>query len=271
LNIDFLGTSEELLSALTRTFQTIGSDKFNEALMAVLNQLLPIDHCVVFTFSENGEAQHLFTQGKMNDNEAERLASDYVEKFHREDPNVQNLAEIGQAVFVKSADDWKNKYDPTYRRHFFSDTKLVDKAASIEEIDNDYVYCNFYRMSASGTYSDEDRELIARLIPAATALIAAHYRMCKLIDPVTEKGGGTHVPSLVHNIITKAQKPFDQLTQRERQVCERIVLGYTSEGIGLDLRIKPSSVATYRKRAYDKLKITSQNELFSLCLRATAR
>jgi DNA-binding CsgD family transcriptional regulator len=61
------------------------------------------------------------------------------------------------------------------------------------------------------------------------------------------------------------------LTPREREVCERILLGYTSIGIGLDLNIALSSVLTYRKRAYEKLGIAAQNELFALCLEAAQR
>ena len=38
----------------------------------------------------------------------------------------------------------------------------------------------------------------------------------------------------------------------------------TVEGTALDLGIAPTSVATYRKRAYQKLGITSQNEIFAL-------
>jgi len=51
--------------------------------------------------------------------------------------------------------------------------------------------------------------------------------------------------------------------------CERILLGYTSVGIGLDLKIAQSSVVTYRRRAYEKLDISTQNELFTLCLTAS--
>ena len=39
------------------------------------------------------------------------------------------------------------------------------------------------------------------------------------------------------------------LTQRERQVCARVLLGMSSESIGLDLEIKTQSVLTYQKRA----------------------
>lgn len=55
-----------------------------------------------------------------------------------------------------------------------------------------------------------------------------------------------------------------RLTVRELDVCARSLLGMTAEGTALELGIKQSSVVTYRKRAYARLGISSQSELFRL-------
>ena len=57
------------------------------------------------------------------------------------------------------------------------------------------------------------------------------------------------------------------LSEREAAVCARIVAGYSAEGIGLDLGVSTHSVVTYRRRAFEKLGIATQKELFSLVLR----
>lgn len=54
------------------------------------------------------------------------------------------------------------------------------------------------------------------------------------------------------------------LTQRELDVCARTLIGLTAEGIALDLNIKKTSVLTYRKRAYARLGVSSQTQLFRL-------
>ena len=72
------------------------------------------------------------------------------------------------------------------------------------------------------------------------------------------------------HLISKKITPFARLTVREAELCERILTGYTSTGISLDLGMATSSVNTYW-RAYDKLRIAMQNELFSLCLAALGR
>jgi DNA-binding CsgD family transcriptional regulator len=51
------------------------------------------------------------------------------------------------------------------------------------------------------------------------------------------------------------------LSGRELDVCMLIAVGLSSEGIGLELGISLNTVLTYRKRAYARLGISSQNEL----------
>jgi DNA-binding CsgD family transcriptional regulator len=56
------------------------------------------------------------------------------------------------------------------------------------------------------------------------------------------------------------------LSEREAAVCVGIVTGHSNEAIALHLELSINSVRTYRRRAYAKLQITSQNELFALIL-----
>jgi len=56
------------------------------------------------------------------------------------------------------------------------------------------------------------------------------------------------------------------MTPRELDVCARTLIGMTAEGIALDLNVKKSSVSTYRKRAYARLGISSQSQLYRLLM-----
>ena len=60
---------------------------------------------------------------------------------------------------------------------------------------------------------------------------------------------------------------LSRLTGREKEVCVGILSGSSSEAISIDLGISLQSTFTYRKRAYEKLGICSQNELFGIVLR----
>lgn len=58
----------------------------------------------------------------------------------------------------------------------------------------------------------------------------------------------------------------NDLSAREVEVCTLIMLGHSSESISLKLDLSLNTIFTYRKRAYAKLNINSQNELFRICL-----
>jgi DNA-binding CsgD family transcriptional regulator len=240
---------------LATVIRALGSASFQTALDQFLNRIVPIDHCVVFTYADGEKPGHLFTDGRMDPVDAQALAKAYVERFHAQDPNAATIlaGDEGHPVRFDAA-----RADADYRRTFFDRTGLVDKASTVGRIEADRVYCNFYRMAETGPYSALDWERLEQVLPVATALISTHYRMVR-----HQRAG-----SLVHSLIGQARPPFDHLAPRERDVCQRILLGYTTLGIGLDLDIAPSSVITYRKRAYAKLGIASQNELFRLCLEA---
>jgi DNA-binding NarL/FixJ family response regulator len=59
-----------------------------------------------------------------------------------------------------------------------------------------------------------------------------------------------------------------RLTVREAMVLSRILKGLQTEGIALDLNVKPASVVTFKQRAFGKLGITTQAELFARCITA---
>jgi DNA-binding CsgD family transcriptional regulator len=259
------------LEGVTRLVSSAGDKLFEERLLGVLNLVLPVDHCVVFTYSPEGKAGHLFTHGQMPTEEADALASDYVERYHRQDPNYAQIMQEHKLADGDSMAPLKlsGRYDASYRNHFFDRHNLIDKASTVGRVEYGSVYCNFYRMGSSGPFSDGDWAKLELILPLLTSLIAVHYRLI-LGHAASSNGEMAGTPrSVVHTVISKKIAPFDRLTERERDVCERILLGYTSIGIGLDLNIAPSSVVTYRRRSYEKLGIATQNELFALCLGAS--
>ncbi len=268
------GTSSDWLPALTELTLALGDASFDERLMAFLNQVVPVDHCAVFTFDPKGRADHLFTHSKMPKEKAETLAADYVGGLFTDDPNFPTLDTLRKSgtkqkriIPLSKAVD----FDPNYRNHFFDQVDLIDKASTIVKVDKGIVYCNFYRLKESGHFSTQDWRRLNDLLPLVASLITAHYRLSHTTATASAALHRQTSQSMVHSVISRAVPPFDRLTGREREVAERILLGYTSEAIGLDLGIAASSVATYRKRAYEKLGITSQNDLFSLCLAAVDR
>lgn len=253
----------------------LGENEFETRLMALLNRILPVDHCAVFTFDPEGQAGHLFTSTRMPEADALKLAQDYVSGYYAEDPNFEAVEKVrkddGTPFIGLNPLDFQGHYNRDYRKRFFDRVDLIDKAAAVTRLKEGVVYCNFYRMGGSGMFSDEDRARFNSTLPLITSLIGSHYRLRRAVNKDVSDPKAGSAQSLVHSVIGRAVPPFDRLTAREREVCARILLGYTSAAIALDLDIAPTSVVTYRKRAYGKLGISTQNELFTACLGAVER
>ncbi len=66
---------------------------------------------------------------------------------------------------------------------------------------------------------------------------------------------------------TLQQFGLGELSAREREVVQLVLKGHSSESIGVNLGISITTVKTHRKRAYGKLNISSQSELFSLFMK----
>lgn len=58
------------------------------------------------------------------------------------------------------------------------------------------------------------------------------------------------------------------LTEREQQVVQCILNGHSSKSLAVKLNISLSTVKIHRKHIYQKFDITSQSELFSLCIQS---
>jgi DNA-binding CsgD family transcriptional regulator len=113
---------------------------------------------------------------------------------------------------------------------------------------------NFYRTVAQGTYSRAEAARLSELAPALAAIVARHFQ-----DDISDKATKLEM-------LFATGDCFRTLTSREKDVCLRILLGYGSEAISAELGISLHSTLTYRKRAYQRLGISSQNELFGLAL-----
>jgi DNA-binding CsgD family transcriptional regulator len=154
-------------------------------------------------------------------------------------------------------------YDDSYRKVFFEDVHIVDKFASALWLDGTCFYTNFYRISSQGAFGPSDVDRLRRVVPAVSASIARHFAD-------SGEASSDDVHRTLRDLFSTGDS-FRYLTAREAEIAQHILLGYSSEAISANLDISIHSTLTYRKRAYAKLGISSQNELFGLVLKDLIR
>jgi DNA-binding CsgD family transcriptional regulator len=237
----------------------VGRPAFPDALMAHLRRVAAVDHCMVFAFANDRDAQCLLTAGDIAI--GDDLGSAYAGHFHASDPNKEVIFErtcdAGAVLMPFVA---RRMYRRDYRKLFFDDSGIVDKFATALWHEGVCIYANFYRLEASGRYTERQAAALNRAGPRIVAAITRH---CQLALESQSRARPDRAGLLADAFATP---PLDALTSRERDVCMSILQGLSSEAIAGQFGISLNSVLTYRRRAYQRLGITSQNELFSLVM-----
>jgi DNA-binding NarL/FixJ family response regulator len=120
---------------------------------------------------------------------------------------------------------------------------------------------NFYRHVEGIPFSDTDRDRLRAAAQLILACVARHVAIGEQLEP-RRVGATAGAPPAGASCLAG-------LPRREREVCERLLRGWTHDGIGADLGIGATTVKTYRDRAFERLGIHQRNELFALVLRGS--
>jgi len=255
------GHADRLLNAIQRAgamLDCVGTEEFGQHLFESLAEVVSLDHVAIFTFSESNGVLPIVMGGLLPTDVARSLSLAYVDRYHPLDPNrpLIDRADSGRQITLR--------FDPgriesrRYWDFFFSSPRLIDKVSIIRRKDGACHYCNFYRKGSSGHFEEDERSGLEALAPLVIGSVHHHF------DALTRHPG---------NSVDMSRRTTDGgwsdkagLSEREKAVCERIVMGFSTEAIALDLGLKPTTVKTFRKRAYAKLGVSSMNELHRLYL-----
>lgn len=236
---------------VTPAVLAIGRPDFPNILIDTLRRQAGVGHCMVFALTRAGTARCLLDAGNIPI--GSDLGTAYAGQFHESDPNRDALFEGEGSAPIVLPSFAPRMYGARYRKIFFNDSNIVDKCATAIWVDDTCFYVNFYRITAQGRFSDAQRARLQAIAPAIGASVARHFQEA-----------ATPEQNLAALFATRA--PLAALTPREQEVCRHILLGFSSEAISQTLGISLHSTLTYRKRAYERLGISAQNELFRIVL-----
>ncbi len=114
---------------------------------------------------------------------------------------------------------------------------------------------NLYRHEHQGRFSPRERERFESLAPIIFRGVQRHLAW-RAESQTPSPRGPLEVRAALLNACAR-------LTPRELDVCERLLRGWSHDGIAADLQLRVSSVRTYRARAYTRLGVHFRSELFA--------
>lgn len=245
--------------AVAELVLALGSAGFADKLLRQLNQITELNHLSLVHLESQERITYVLSASDDQMQITRTLQQLYLSIYYRLDPNKEFLQQFSDqdSVLVRRLRPQEIN-DLDYRQLWYEKMGIVDRLSILFQGDKGLYCLNLFRGRES--FSDADIEQLTELAPLLAALALKHARLCGRLSSFMTRD------EQIQTLIERLEYIESGLTPREKEVCARMLLGMSSEGIALDLAIKPHSVQTYRKRAYARLNISSQNELFSLCL-----
>lgn len=237
----------------------LNSPVFSEKLLWWLNRGCEVNHLSLVHLQEQDRVTYILSASDETLNITPEMQQLYLTIYYRLDPNKEFLQRFtGEEAFIISRLRQEEITHPGYRRLWYEKMGHVDRLSVVVKADRGLYCLNLFRNKSP--FPDPAIDWIHQVAPLLSSLMVKHSRLSGSLSGFMTR------EAQIEMLIQRLNRVEPSLSQREKEVCARVLLGMSSDGIALDLGIKRQSVLTYRKRAYGRLHISSQNELFALCL-----
>lgn len=248
-----------LLAAVTDAVMAIGEQDFEDRLLRAIRPVTSVHHCSVFLI-EGGRGVTCLGAASSDGTSASRKAAErYISSYWQEDPGLRRLGGVSFASHAGlrriSPGDIRN---PAYRRECYDTLGIVERATLYRDFADCRLVLSLHRTSGDGQFRPDEFRALASVADPITAAVARHHRL-RIAATERKTADPTRLPTLLAALVP-------ELSERELEVCSLTVLGHGTEAIARRLGLRPSSITTYRKRAYCKAGVNSAAELAALCL-----
>ena len=176
----------------------------------------------------------------------------YQDGLYRRDRSFDRVDAAGApghvAVLHMRGEDAPNSdhREQIYRRH-----RVLERlSAAARDDDGSLLAVNLYHHEHQGPFSGVERERFEAIAPLLMASVKRHLALA-------ERGSAPASPR------DSLQSACPALTARELDVCERLLRGWSHDGIAADLGLSVATVKTYRARAFERLGLHFRSELFA--------
>lgn len=254
-------------TAVAALVDAIGSqdpESLAACILAAVRPILDAQQCTVFAHEAQRNPRLLSAGAEGGPWVAFRSGAQHAREFASQDALRQVIDRKPAAgpvgVMLIARQRAQDMPIGSYRRDCMEAIGLVDRLSLLVRTgESCWITAHLYRDEAHGPF---DARQIEGLLGVATLLarcIARHY--------ASDADGVASFRGSVSEGVTELGA---RLTAREREVLTRILDGVTVNRIAEDLKLRPTTVATYRMRAYEKLGVASRQELFATVLRQRA-
>jgi len=241
---------------IARLIGLVGTESFEQSLFETSHAATRCSHLTAFVSGPDAAPRSLVAVNAGPLPLARSLAARYMRQYWALDPanlfaESGGVPEGGAALRIRSRDIGSAQY----RSDCYTGVELEDRFSLIQPLGDKLYRINFYCRNGRRGFDDDAIRNITASADLLIALLARHESAC-----------GTPAAAGGEGFAEQLRLLYPAMPLREIQICVGIVRGLTSEGIAIENGIALNTVLTYRKRAYARLGISSQNELLRCVL-----
>lgn len=237
----------------------LGTDQFDGLLSETVKREFRCRHMTAFSFRRKSPPRVVSLVANDAKKDAVREAAEhYAKTYWQVDPsNIFNTNRLGTGSYaVLMSDDDVN--DSDFKYDCYVKTGVSHRLSLITEYDSECLKISFHRAEDAGEF---DQDSVGDLLEHGDMLASLVLRHQELLSARRTDDD----PDRFEFILASR---YPKLTNRERRVCSLIAIGMSSEAIALTLEVSINTVLTFRRRAYARLNISTQNELLRLLYHA---
>lgn len=236
----------------------IGRLDFQDRLMQGLKQHVAFDAGLVLLYRDGAPPRILYNEWR--DGKGLADIQHYLRGPYRIDPFYRLASTQGADGLYRLSQIDPAFLTSRYYREYFRYCGLRDEVNAFVTLDPAAkIALSLARETRRAPFSDADIEKLQSVMPLLGIAVCRHFRELR---PQSLDDDGLPL----QNALAQAVKNFGRsvLTERECQVAQLILYGYSVKGAAEKLAISPATVKLHRRNLYSKLDISSQTALFSL-------
>lgn len=235
------------------------ADALAASMLATVGDTLPVSQCTVFAYEFDARPRTVSAADHRGGRFLRDVAERYATHFYALDGN---RAIIGRTSGTQSRDTLvlhqqqsAEIENEAYRAACYAQPNVSDRLSLlVQPVDGVWLSINFYRDSAYGNFAPRELEQVESVAHLFAHAAKSHYAL-----------NGQHQQGPAVAMLSRVRRACPALTPRELDVLRGVLEGASAAEIALRMGVKPASVVTYQKRAYARLGISNQRQLFALC------
>ena len=251
------------LVLLSQCIDAIATENFPQRLIDALKSLTDFDYSVVFAYYQSERPVCLFHT--FSPEKQAVFVDDYLKGPYLLDPFFKACGRQVETGLYRIRDVAPDRfYQSEYYRSYYIQTGLAEEICYTFYLSHGVaVVISLMRSGDSSRYSAREFRLLDVVTPIVVSLARRHWQdVPDKFDTETADNKSHQDRSLIENTVSVLLG--QRITPRETQVVAQVLEGHSSDSIAKSLRISVGTVRIHRRNIYAKLRISSQQELFSI-------